>query len=264
MAASSDRDRILKKVASIFGPKSKSYIGESNVVSVQWSRYTIRFDARDPVIALQQLLTAIGRAEAKVAEFVGLAPKALTIEICRTERDLAARGNGGSAAPAWAGGAFDGTIRVLSDPQDEGTPHSLYVFLTHEFVHAALATHPGRPLPGWFEEGLAIFLSQNLPGDYRSALAAALKVKKTLPLSTLDPPLAALDQARVPLAYAQSASLVEFMMDRLRPLDVHTMVHRAKQRGFDAMLRSAGTTASLLEADWKRWAAGQMSAQGTH
>src|SRR3989304_3857715 len=105
-----DREWILEKIASIFGPKTSSHIGDNNVVSVQWGRYTIRFDARDPVIQLRQLLSAVGRAEARISEMVGFFPETLTIQICRTEEELPSEGTGLSHLPGWIGGAFDGTI----------------------------------------------------------------------------------------------------------------------------------------------------------
>lgn len=260
MTKAQDREWILKKIASIFGPKAPSYIGENNVVAVEWGRYTIRFDARDPVIHLQQLLTAIGRAEARISAVAGLAPPKLAIQICRTEEELYSGGAGRSAVPGWVGGAFDGTIRVLSDPQNEKTPHSLYVFLTHEMVHAALGSTAGHPLPGWFEEGLAVYLSQNLPLDYLRALEEALRGRRLLPLADLEGPFARLDGGRVPLAYAQAASLMEFLIERVGLEKLGLLIARAKRRGFAAMLKGESLTPSLLEQDWKRWAARHLKA----
>lgn len=253
-AESDDRARIFQKIQSIFGERSRSYLGEDSKVTTHWKRYVIRYDLRDPVIQMRQLAQAIGRAEARITEVIGSFPERLTIEICQTEAELPPEGTGLSHFPGWIGGAFDGTIRVLSDPLRDGTPHSLYVFLTHEMVHAALAAAPGRALPCWFEEGLAVFMSQNLPGDYRAALADGLRRRRTFPLVDLESPFTRLAASQVPLAYAQAASVVEFLAERLGPERLRMLIDRARRRGLAAALRAESLTASLLEQDWRRWA----------
>jgi hypothetical protein len=60
-------------------------------------------------------------------------------------------------APAWAGGIYDGQIRVavkgaLSHPED------LERVLVHEFVHALVGQVGGRNVPFWLNEGLATAL----------------------------------------------------------------------------------------------------------
>jgi hypothetical protein len=247
------RERIYAKIASVFGPNSRSYIGENNRVIVEWGRYTIRCDARDPVIHLRQLLTAIGRAEARIAESVAIVPEKLAIEICRREEDLPGDSTAHSRLPGWLGGTYDGEIRVLSDPLREGTPHSLYVFLTHEMVHAVLAAIPGRRIPGWFEEGLAVFMSQNLPEDYREALAEALRERRVFRLDALDGPFTQLAGAKVALAYAQATSVVEYLLSRWGEGQLKDRILRARRRGFDAMLRSEALSPFLIEQGWKRW-----------
>ena len=57
-------------------------------------------------------------------------------------------------APDWAGGLYDGQIRVavkgaLNHPDD------LERLLVHEFVHALVAQVGGRNVPLWLNEGLA-------------------------------------------------------------------------------------------------------------
>src|SRR5256712_1495514 len=57
-------------------------------------------------------------------------------------------------SPAWAGGGFDGKIRVpmrgaLNDPKQ------LEKVLAHEFTHALVKSMAPRGVPTWLEEGLA-------------------------------------------------------------------------------------------------------------
>jgi hypothetical protein len=60
-------------------------------------------------------------------------------------------------APAWAGGEFDGRIRVAVAGALR-TPAALDRVMVHEFVHAAIATLAPRGVPVWVHEGLASVL----------------------------------------------------------------------------------------------------------
>ena len=253
-----DRARIFRKIESIFGTRPRSYIGVDSTVTSYWGRFMISFDARDPVIRVQELVRAIARAEARITEVVGFFPERLRVVICRSAAELPADGTGPSHLPGWIGGSFDGTVRVLSDPLNDGTPHSLYVFLTHEMVHAALAAANGPPLPSWLEEGLAVHMSQELPGAYRAALAAALRQHRTVPLEQLEAPFSGLPAGLVPLAYAQSSSVVDFLASRMGPDRFRTLIQKAKRKGAQTMLKGESLTTSLLEQDWRRWAARQL------
>lgn len=245
-----DREQIFGK---IFGSGSKSYLGPDGKTTSSWRNYEIRWDLRDDLIHVQQLIRAIARAEARIREELRMYPDRVTIEICKSESELPPDGTGLSHFPGWIGGAFDGTIRVLSDPLGEGTPDSLYVFLTHELVHGALAAFPGRALPCWFEEGLAVWMSQNLPGHYRDALDEARRGQRLLSLAELEKPFVLLNPSQVPLAYAEATSVVEFLLARPGVEHVHGLISKAKRRGFAVALKTQSLTVELLEQDWKRW-----------
>jgi hypothetical protein len=249
-AEADDRERIFGK---IFGSGSRSFLGADGKIVSSWRNYQIWWDLRDDIVHVQSLVKQIARAEARIREQVGIFPDRIAIEICKSESELPSEGTGLSHFPGWIGGAFDGTIRVLSDPLGDGSPDSLYVFLAHELVHAALAAFPGRALPCWFEEGLAVWMSQNLPGHYRDALDEARRSRRLLPLGSLEQPFVLLDPARIPLAYAQSASVVEFLDERAGRDLLRALIPRAKRRGFGAALKSESLTVELLEQDWKRW-----------
>lgn len=69
-------------------------------------------------------------------------------------------------SPAWAAGAYDGTIRLPTRGALE-RPEELERILAHEFVHAVVATIGGSRVPTWLNEGLASMLE---PGaDARDA-----------------------------------------------------------------------------------------------
>ena len=112
-------------------------------------------------------------------------------------------------SPEWAGGAYDGRIRVpvqgaLADPAE------FERVLTHEFTHALVHSVAGKGVPFWLDEGLAVRFegSDPEPGRARVRTAGAL-----LPLPRLERSFSSLSAKEAALAYAQSAVAVQRMFD---------------------------------------------------
>jgi tetratricopeptide (TPR) repeat protein len=112
-------------------------------------------------------------------------------------------------SPEWAGGAYDGRIRVpvqgaLADPAEFDR------VLTHEFTHALVRSVAGRGVPFWLDEGLAVRFEGSNPeaGRVQVRTAGAL-----LPLTRLERSFANLSAREATLAYAQSAVAVQRMFE---------------------------------------------------
>lgn len=112
-------------------------------------------------------------------------------------------------SPDWAGGAFDGRIRVPV----QGAMANLREFervLAHEFVHALVRTLVPRGAPQWLNEGLAM----NFDGTDVAALAARLQqVDRQPDLRRLEGSFAGLDRADASLAYTKSAVAVKGLLE---------------------------------------------------
>jgi hypothetical protein len=112
-------------------------------------------------------------------------------------------------SPEWAGGAFDGRIRVPV----QGALANMREFervLTHEFVHALVRTLAPRGAPQWLNEGLAM----NFDGTDIPALASRLgQAERTPDLRRLEGSFAGLDRSDASLAYARSAVAVKALLD---------------------------------------------------
>jgi len=108
---------------------------------------------------------------------------------------------------AWAGGAFDGTVRLpVGDLWTE--LRGMDKLLRHELVHAFVEHVGGRDVPGWYNEGLA----QHLSGEGALALLRAPKILEPgfLPLDELSGSFASwTDREKVSRAYTQSLVLVD-------------------------------------------------------
>jgi tetratricopeptide (TPR) repeat protein len=112
-------------------------------------------------------------------------------------------------SPEWAAAAYDGRIHIPTQGALE-RPGELERVLTHEFVHALVATLGGRNVPVWLNEGLAtIFESRELSGD--RALAASGDGRPPS-LTQLEGSFSRLSAADAQTAYSLSGRAVQKML----------------------------------------------------
>jgi len=110
-------------------------------------------------------------------------------------------------APAWAAGAYDGTIRVpmrgaLDDEQE------LDRVLAHEFTHALVHTLAKAAVPTWLNEGLATALESSTLEWAEHRVAESQPV----PLALLRRSFGQFSGGQAQLAYATSALAVRRML----------------------------------------------------
>ena len=110
-------------------------------------------------------------------------------------------------APAWAAGAYDGTIRVpMRGALNEGT--ELDRVLAHEFTHALVHTLSKPAIPTWLNEGLATALESDDLGWAEKRVDES----RPVPLSVLRRSFGQYSGGQAQLAYATSALAVRRML----------------------------------------------------
>ena len=112
-------------------------------------------------------------------------------------------------APTWAGGLYDGRIRVPGAGAVQ-SPQLFERVLVHELAHAMIARIAPRGVPAWLHEGLA----QHFEGD--DAAAAGRRVQKigVIPLRYLEGSFSQLTAAQASLAYDESLVVVDRLFQR--------------------------------------------------
>ncbi|MFT7677507.1 MAG: tetratricopeptide (TPR) repeat protein [Planctomycetota bacterium] len=170
--------------------------------------------------------------------------------MARTEFD-AATGLGD-----WAGGAFDGTVRIpVEVPLIPRAHERLVHVLRHELVHAFVRAVGGVGVPGWLNEGLAQRLERSSRGGQAMALQVArvqLKGQKPLPLKDLRGGLGAWDDPQdIVRAYAQSHAFVAFIEQQYGLPEVLAMVEACASKGSPqaAFQRRVGVELELALGD---------------
>jgi tetratricopeptide (TPR) repeat protein len=116
-------------------------------------------------------------------------------------------------APAWAGGAYDGRIRLPVGGALR-TPAALDRVVRHELVHAMIANAAPRNVPTWVNEGLASVLESTDRAWVKKVLARTTEV---FPLEDLTSGFSHLDGTEALVAYAESAVAAEILVERLGP-----------------------------------------------
>jgi len=122
------------------------------------------------------------------------------------------------SAPDWASGyAYGNSGTVVIIPARAGTyPYgSLQSLLHHEVTHVLVARAAGgRPVPRWFNEGLAMVAAREWTMGDRSRLFVELLPGNRVPASRLDDLFDRGSRAGADRAYALSAAYVRDLVDR--------------------------------------------------
>lgn len=209
--------------------------------------FRLRFGARTHGELVLGAHAALAQAADRLEDLLGFAPSG--IEVIFGE---------GHSGEEWAAACYDGSIRI-NVPAAGGDPYFLYVALTHEYVHLAVDRLGGGRAPAWLNEGLAQYITQNpTPADMK-ALVMALEADALLPVEALAADFARLgDRALVDLAYAQSYSLVQYVVERLGWGGVRQLLAGLKAAGGAAdplglALSPWSLDAGSLELCWLGW-----------
>jgi len=112
-------------------------------------------------------------------------------------------------APAWAGGIYDGRIRVPGAGAAQ-RPQLFERVLVHELAHAMIAMLAPRGVPTWLHEGLA----QHFEGDDVAAARRRVQTVGVIPLQYLEGSFSRLTAAQAILAYDESLVVVENLFQR--------------------------------------------------
>jgi hypothetical protein len=116
-------------------------------------------------------------------------------------------------APGWAGGTYDGKIRIPVKGL-WGITSQLKSVLAHELTHCFMAALPGRGTPVWFLEGVAQVQEGRTGAEDRKVLAQMQKENRLIPLENLRGSFTGLPAGAASIAYAESLSAVEYLTTR--------------------------------------------------
>ena len=151
-------------------------------------------------------------------------------------------------APAWAGGGYDGRIR-LPVGNALRSPQALDRVVIHEYVHSAVRTAAPTGVPAWIDEGLASYLE---PGDKTWAARVLKASDERIQLEDLADGFGGLDGPTALLAYAESQIAAELLVERLKPYVGAFLQLLGNGHTVDQALSRHGVRPDAFYAEWRR------------
>jgi len=180
----------------------------------------------------------------------------VTVRVAPTVADMARLAPPDAPPPDYASGvAYHGLHFVLLSMM---SPHgaeavNLDEVFRHELAHVALEDAvQGKHVPVWFNEGLAIWLSDELAMARTKTLWSATLSGTLIPLSELDRSFPR-DNFEVSIAYAESADFLRFLLRKSDRLRFASMISRVREgQTFDrAVTEAYGADLRRLEFEWR-------------
>jgi len=201
----------------------------------------------------QELMDTCGEGLTRLTEDIGTYPeRPIKIYIYASTTDLQ---KAMIFPQEWTGGvaftAFS-TIAIGIPPSElDWGKRALIHELTHLVVHQATFGPYGQ-LPLWLDEGLAMYNEGELEPQYRTRLEEAVQEDELISVRSLCSPFSA-EREKALLSYAQSYSLVEYLLDnygQYRMLDLLTLLKEGSTYD-EALTEVYGFDIEGLDASWR-------------
>ena len=168
------------------------------------SGFTLSFEGPPDGEIASRAMASLERAAMRIGQALSaypLAPIPVVLYSSEAFRDI-------TRAPEWAGGAFDGIIRVpVRDALSSDA--ELDRVLAHEFTHALIRSLAPRGVPTWLDEGLASAFERDGASERSDGVPEAPEI----PLRELAGPFTRFTAERATAAYATSMRAARRLLD---------------------------------------------------
>ncbi len=216
-----------------------------NLRAFKDDRFTILFDGPANRVLAERATSVLRDAFWRIGQTLGAYPSNPINVVLYTEKQF----HDITGAPEWAGGGFDGQIRMPV----RGATQNLRQFdsiLTHELTHAMLHSIATRNVPAWLNEGLAMYFEGNDAALSEKKLAAA---HTFVPLGNLQGGFTGLTSQQADIAYEMSAFATHALMTRIGAGNLRFLLQDL-DRGNDleAAIQRFGLTLMDFEAELKK------------
>lgn len=161
----------------------------------------------------------------------------------------------------WLGGIYyaTGNIILLYTPLNAQGLQIIQRALPHELGHAVVhqvTENPYGDVPQWLGEGIATWSEPDIAPDQAQALQKAIVENRLISVRSLSGGFGA-DVEQITLAYAQSRSLVAFILERYGGARLSATLRAFKEgvTADDGLHRGLGIDQAQLESEWRAWLA---------
>jgi tetratricopeptide (TPR) repeat protein len=206
----------------------------------RFDRFRVMFQGHSDHALAARATEILDAAFWRIGRTLGTYPSEPVVVMLYTEqqfRDV-------TQAPTWAGGIYDGRIRVPAAGAVQ-SPQLFERVLVHELAHAMIARIAPRGVPVWLHEGLA----QYLEGDDVAAARRRVQKVGVIPLRYLESSFSRLTAAQASLAYDESLVVVDVLFRR-PGMDWNALFRALSESDrMEYTFDSFGLRYSLLEAE---------------
>jgi hypothetical protein len=229
-----------------------SYFGENDYGKTEISGITIHYHLKNSSLNPPNILRAVLHAQKRVKEYLGHnLNKIDNIHILNSMEEMQKHILNENKSLSWVGGIFHtGKIMVIAEPDD---PDALYVHITHEIIHLAVYQMSNGKCSCWLDEGISVYLSQDLNDTYLKQLVRATDKNSFFPFEALEQQLPDTDENTRQLIYAQCFSMTKFLAETKGWEVVRLMFAQSATKPMSEILKYLGLNYYFLEKTWKQW-----------
>jgi tetratricopeptide (TPR) repeat protein len=211
---------------------------------LRYERFRVLFEGHAEQSVAIQATEVFNSVFFDIAGQLGEYPPNTIVAVLYTEqqfRDI-------TRAPAWAGGQYDGRIRIPVAGASR-QPELFDRVLTHELTHAIVAGIAPTGVPTWLNEGLA----QRFDGTDASAAQRRMKAfGRWIPLKHLEGSFGRLSAAEAQVAYDESLLAVNVIAERSAFGWTRLLHQLADGQSFEDAIVSFSFSYADLEAPFAR------------
>ena len=210
-----------KREASAFLSKIKREMIEEGFRENKGSHFIVRYEGTAEGEAGYIVSMILEEAYFDVGSDLGFYPKDMITAILYSDRQF----RDVTRSPSWAGGLYDGKIRLPVGGVNSKT-EDLKKVIFHEYTHALIHRMTGGNCPIWLNEGLA----QHEEGmsSIDRAISLIKSRKKIIPLKNLETSFTGMGGGMASIAYAVSLLSVRYLVVQLGISNVRAILENLK------------------------------------
>jgi len=171
------------------------------------ARFTVLFEGAEEKVIGERVATILESAYWRIGKSMNTYPSETLNVILYTNRQF----QDITRAPAWAGGGYDGRIRLPVGGALR-SPKTLERVVTHEFVHAVIHNAGGASVPAWINEGLASYMEST---DRTWVAQVLRRADGRISMEDLTEGFGEFDGNTALVAYAESLVAGQLLCERL-------------------------------------------------
>ena len=197
------------RIDELVGQLGREVDAEWDHVALQSAHFRLSFaDDEDPA-AVRLVLDILEDAYVHVGAKFQHVPAERTSVVLYTGQDF----HQVTQTPEWAGGAFDGRIKLPVGGLAGADPGFVRL-VRHEYAHSLVGQLAGPTCPTWLNEGLAVWAEEEVDGERVAWARARAAEHQWFAFDDLRDGFTKLPAERIEGAYAQSYLVVRALLDR--------------------------------------------------